>query len=78
VTMTRRIAGNYGIGDIALSGGTFQNRYILNGVTAGLSTGGLNVYVNSKVPCNDACISLGQAYLVRERLKQDRRGRGSA
>jgi len=72
VTLTKQIAGHYGIGDIALSGGTFQNRYLLNGITTSLSAGGLNVYVNSKVPCNDACISLGQAYLVRERMKQDR------
>ncbi len=72
VTMAKQIAGHFGIGDIALSGGTFQNRYLLNGVTTALSGEGLNVYMNSKVPCNDACISLGQAYLVRERLKQAR------
>jgi hydrogenase maturation protein HypF len=35
-----------------------------------LSTEGLKVYTNQKVPCNDGGISLGQAYLVRERLKK--------
>jgi hydrogenase maturation factor HypF (carbamoyltransferase family) len=28
------------------------------------------VYTNREMPPNDACISLGQAYLVRERLKR--------
>ena len=71
LTMTTQMAGQYGICDIALSGGTFQNRYLMNMVTTGLSDLGLNVFVNRKVPCNDACISLGQAYLIRERLKRE-------
>jgi hydrogenase maturation protein HypF len=56
--------------DVALSGGTFQNLYILNQVIKVLSRDGMNVIMNHKVPCNDACISLGQAYLIRERLRK--------
>ncbi|HTR45478.1 MAG TPA: hypothetical protein VMH06_07185, partial [Thermodesulfovibrionales bacterium] len=55
--------------DVALSGGTFQNRYLLNRTRAFLQAADLKVYTNKAVPCNDACISLGQAYLVRERMK---------
>ena len=64
---------SYGIRDVALSGGTFQNLYLLNRTIRLLSQDGMNVYMNEKVPCNDACISLGQAYLVRERLKEKRK-----
>jgi len=54
---------------IILSGGGFQNLYLLGKVTENLKAEGLSVYVNEMVPCNDAGISLGQAYIVRERLK---------
>ncbi|HET7319283.1 MAG TPA: carbamoyltransferase HypF, partial [Nitrospirota bacterium] len=69
-TMTGNIAERTGLRDVALSGGTFQNRYLLKRVLEYLAGDGMNVMVNSAVPCNDACISLGQAYLVRERLKK--------
>ncbi len=68
--MVRGLSEQYGLKDVALSGGTFQNQYILSRVTTALSQDGMNVFTNQNVPCNDACISLGQAYLVRERLKK--------
>jgi hydrogenase maturation protein HypF len=68
-TMVRRLKEAYGIADVALSGGTFQNLYLLNRTILLLSRDGMNVYRNQKVPCNDACISLGQAYLIRQRLR---------
>ncbi|MGD0884821.1 MAG: carbamoyltransferase HypF [Thermodesulfovibrionales bacterium] len=55
--------------DVVLSGGTFQNAYLLRRTTEMLTSNGLNTFINRALPCNDACISLGQAYLVRERLK---------
>ena len=69
-TMVRRLKESSGVSEVALSGGTFQNLYLLNRTIRLLSQDGMNVYRNEKVPCNDACISLGQAYLVRERLKK--------
>jgi hydrogenase maturation protein HypF len=67
--MSGKIGEQYGLKDVALSGGTFQNRYLLKRVLRLLSGDGMSVWVNRAMPCNDACISLGQAYLVRERLK---------
>lgn len=58
-----------GILDVALSGGTFQNRYLLARTIALLTADGMRVHTNAQMPPNDACISLGQAYLIRERLK---------
>ncbi len=69
-SMVYRIREQTGITDVALSGGTFQNRYLLNRVSALLAQDEMRVFTNHKVPCNDACISLGQAYIVRERLKK--------
>ncbi len=57
------------IRDVVLSGGVFQNRYILERVFRNLIDNGMNVYLNRYLPPNDACISLGQAYVVRERLR---------
>jgi hydrogenase maturation protein HypF len=69
-TMVRDLGQQYGLRDVALSGGTFQNLYVLNRVIKALSLDGMNVITNQNVPCNDACISLGQAYIVRERMKE--------
>jgi hydrogenase maturation protein HypF len=68
--MATRVGSRYGLEAVALSGGTFQNQYLLKRTMSLLSTEGLKVYTNQKVPCNDGGISLGQAYLVRERLKK--------
>lgn len=68
-TVVSGISDEYGLRNVALSGGVFQNSYIFDGVYAALEALGFNVFANVHVPCNDACISLGQAYLLRERLK---------
>jgi hydrogenase maturation protein HypF len=68
--MVRGLREQYGLRDVALSGGTFQNLYLLNRTERLLRSDGMNVFTNQQVPCNDACISLGQAYIIRERLKK--------
>lgn len=73
-TMVLRVRESHGIGSVALSGGTFQNLYLLKRTMSMLSQDGMKVYTNEKVPCNDACISLGQAYLVRQRLRNTEYG----
>ena len=57
--------------EVVLTGGTFQNLYLLERTTRMLAATGMKVFINEMVPCNDACISLGQAYLVRERIKNN-------
>ncbi len=64
-----RIHRATGIRDVALSGGVFQNRLLLEAITRGAGTLGLRVHTNTRVPANDGGISLGQAYLLRERLR---------
>jgi hydrogenase maturation protein HypF len=68
--MVQAIHGRTGIADVALSGGSFQNLYLLRRTAAYLAADGMRVHTNVQMPPNDACISLGQTYLVRERLKK--------
>lgn len=48
---------------VVLSGGTFQNRLLLEQSIRLLEARGYQVYVNEQVPCTDGGICLGQAYL---------------
>lgn len=58
-----------GIGDAALSGGAFQNR-LLSGLVRGmLRERGFMVWSNERVPANDGGVSLGQAAVACEILK---------
>ncbi|MCF6353890.1 MAG: carbamoyltransferase HypF [Candidatus Polarisedimenticolaceae bacterium] len=45
---------------LVLGGGVFQNRLLLEGLTAQLGAKGLQVLIPEKVPANDGGISLGQ------------------
>ena len=49
-----------GIKNAALSGGVFQNRYILEECTSELRKRGFNVFSNSLIPANDGGLALGQ------------------
>jgi len=49
------------IGTVALSGGVFQNALLFTSVEAGLMERGFRTLSHSRVPCNDGCVSLGQA-----------------
>ncbi|MEW6675594.1 MAG: carbamoyltransferase HypF [Nitrospirota bacterium] len=69
--VVQRLSSLYMINDVVLSGGVFQNLYLLERTISKLESAGLRVHINEKVPCNDAGISLGQAYIIRERIKAD-------
>ncbi|HYA31964.1 MAG TPA: carbamoyltransferase HypF [Thermodesulfovibrionales bacterium] len=72
IRMAEALSETFALESIILSGGTFQNVYLLERAANGLHMAGMKVFVNEQVPCNDAGISLGQAYLCRERLKMER------
>jgi len=46
--------------DVVLSGGVFENRYLLTGIYKSLKKLGFNAYFNELVPINDNGISIGQ------------------
>lgn len=65
----KRVSGLFNVRDVVLSGGTFQNQYLLKRTMDKLVSSGYKVYINERVPCNDGGISLGQACILREMLK---------
>jgi hydrogenase maturation protein HypF len=49
---------------VCLSGGTFQNMYLLKRAFSRLGQCGFEVFINSKVPTNDGGISFGQSVVA--------------
>ena len=58
------------LNDVALSGGVFQNRLLLESLLARLEKLGFAVYTNRQAPPNDGGLSLGQAVVAAARLAQ--------
>ena len=56
-----------GLDTVALSGGVFQNVLLLRLLTADLDAAGLRVLTHSRVPPNDAGVSLGQVAVAAAR-----------
>ena len=52
---------------VALSGGVFQNRVLLEEVVARLESGGRHVLCPRQVPANDGGLALGQAVVAAAR-----------
>jgi hydrogenase maturation protein HypF len=53
-----------GLQNICLSGGSFQNVFLLEHLKQRLEADGLNVFTHSEVPCGDGGLSLGQALVA--------------
>lgn len=68
--IAREICARESIDTVALSGGVFMNRLLLQLLTHDLKDAGLAVLVPHAVPVNDGCIAYGQAAIARARLAQ--------
>ena len=64
------ICAREGFDTVALSGGVFMNRLMLQLLSRELKDAGLTVLVPHTVPVNDGCIAYGQAAIARARLVQ--------
>lgn len=64
------ICAREGIDTVALSGGVFMNRLLLQLLTSELKSAGLTVLVPHTVPVNDGCIAYGQAAVASAHLAQ--------
>ncbi len=59
-----RVSCETGIRTVALSGGVFMNRIVLESVTAGLERAALTVLTHRQLPANDGGVSFGQAVVA--------------
>lgn len=60
----------YGINTVALAGGVFMNRHLVEHATAALETAGFTVALSKDLPPNDGSISYGQAAIAAKRLEE--------
>ena len=67
--VVKKLSSLHMINNVVLCGGVFQNIYLLERTIARLKSVDMKVNIHEKLPCNDAGISLGQAYIIRESLK---------
>jgi hydrogenase maturation protein HypF len=63
----RLIHAKTGLDNICLSGGSFQNVFLLEHLKRRLEAEGLKVFTHSEVPCGDGGLSLGQALVAAHR-----------
>jgi hydrogenase maturation protein HypF len=65
--VAKLIRDKTGVQNICLSGGSFQNVFLLENLKRKLEADGLNVFTHSEVPCGDGGLSLGQALVAAHR-----------
>ena len=68
VETCRCIAKSDALRQVCLSGGTFQNAYLLRRSVRALRQAGFDVYLHTQVPANDGGLSLGQAVIANAML----------
>ena len=66
-----------GLSKVALSGGVFQNLYLLKRTLGHLRKRGFKPYIHHQVPCNDGGIALGQAVIANAKVASPNLRRGS-
>ena len=64
VNIAHIVRSVYDISLVALSGGCFMNRYLIEESVARLGSEGFTVALNANLPPNDGCISYGQAVVA--------------
>jgi len=67
LVVCKKIRKETGLNEVVMSGGVFQNRYLLEKSLYLLSMNKFKVYTNHLVPSNDGGISLGQLLTAAER-----------
>jgi hydrogenase maturation protein HypF len=68
IDMAGVLRGHTGISRVALSGGCFQNRILLEGCAHELERGGFQVFTHQRIPANDGGVALGQAVIAGARM----------
>jgi hydrogenase maturation protein HypF len=69
VEQVRQAVKETEIRQVVLSGGTFQNQYLMTRLPALLKRDAIEVYWHRRVSCNDEGLALGQMMIGNLRLK---------
>ncbi|HYE82160.1 MAG TPA: hypothetical protein VEG39_08335 [Clostridia bacterium] len=72
------IRNRCGINNIVLSGGVFENAYLLKNMKRGLKECGFNTYHNMNIPANDGGIAFGQVVAAAQMAKEGNYVSGSS
>ena len=70
-----KIARETGVRKVVLSGGSFQNEYILEKVEQGLKDREYDCYSPVEIPANDGGIALGQLVIAAAQRREEQRNR---
>jgi hydrogenase maturation protein HypF len=65
-----KISAADGVNRVCLSGGSFQNLYLLGHTVVELRRRGFGVFLHAQVPANDGGLSLGQAMIAHQRMRE--------
>ena len=68
VSIALRLRVERRLNRVVLSGGVFQNMYLLAEVCRSLESNGFDVFTHRRTPANDGGVSLGQAAVANARL----------
>jgi hydrogenase maturation protein HypF len=64
VMVCRELRRQHALSQVVLSGGVWQNMFLLNQATSRLEQDGFTVLVHRQVPANDGGLALGQALIA--------------
>lgn len=73
----RWVSGEVGCKSVALSGGVWQNKFLLAKTVNRLEKAGFEVLVHRRVPANDGGVALGQAMIAATQMKAIKLEEGS-
>ncbi len=67
--VSKQMRDTYGMNEVALSGGVWQNQVLLDLARTALRQNGFIVYTHQQTPANDGGLALGQAVVAGFKIK---------
>jgi len=71
VNICQRIREDFDINAVALSGGVFQNSFLMEKINFNLKQNNLDVYTHKDLPSNDGGVAIGQIIIANEIIEND-------
>ena len=71
IQVVQMIRKQYELEEVILSGGCFENNYLLVTIVERLESMGMKVFYNQQIPINDSGISIGQLAIADQRIREE-------